>query len=168
MVAKRRHAVAAVGDLFVDLVLGLKFEFALAEARNFRAVIERFALALRPVADGAILSKERCFVGFAVGDDISFGFGIKTRGDAKKRKIKMINKIKLTITQFKKMTLSSRSCFTLFLQRPLEYLSRAADRQFGTKLDVPRIFVGGKLPRHHSINSSAVSSCPCFSARQRP
>ena len=47
-IAKRRHAVAAVGDLVVDLGLGLELEFALTKAWDLRTVGEDFPSASGP------------------------------------------------------------------------------------------------------------------------
>jgi len=69
--AKRRHAVAALGDLFADLGFGLKFELADPQARHDLAVVERFAIGLRAVTDGTVLPKKRGVVGFAVGDRVA-------------------------------------------------------------------------------------------------
>ena len=51
---------------------------AVADVRDHTAVIERFSLTLRPVANGAVLAEERSFVSFAVCDRITCRFRIQT------------------------------------------------------------------------------------------
>ena len=58
LAAEWRHAVAAVGDLVVDLVFGFEFEFAGAQARYLFAVIELFAFAIAAMTNRAMLTKE--------------------------------------------------------------------------------------------------------------
>ena len=58
LISEWSHSVAAVGDLFIDLVFGVKFEIALAQAWYPCAVLEQFPVGLRPVADGTVLAKE--------------------------------------------------------------------------------------------------------------
>ncbi len=79
LVAKRGHAVAALGYLFLDLGFGFEFQLAFAKAGHDLAVIERFTVTLGTVADGTVLAEKRCLVGFTVGYHISRWFGTKTR-----------------------------------------------------------------------------------------
>ena len=65
-IAEWDHAVAAVGDVVVDLVGSLVFMLAVADIGYHAAVVERFALRLRPVTNSTVLAKEGCFERFAV------------------------------------------------------------------------------------------------------
>ncbi len=56
LVSKGRHPIAAIGYLVVDLGFGSKFEITNAKARDDLAV-DRLAIALRAVTDGALLTK---------------------------------------------------------------------------------------------------------------
>jgi hypothetical protein len=66
--AKRCHSVSSFGNVSIDLLVRRVFEFALAQIWDSFSVIERLALAFRPMADRAILTKQRGFVSFAFGD----------------------------------------------------------------------------------------------------
>jgi hypothetical protein len=78
LVAERDHSIAAVGDVLMDLVVGLVFVLAIADVGDDPAIFERLALTLRPVADRAVLTKERRLVGFAACDGVSGRFRLKT------------------------------------------------------------------------------------------
>src|SRR5947208_866576 len=84
-ITKRRHAVAAIGDLSIYLVLGVKLELARAQARYFGAVVEDLPLRLRAVTDGAILSEEGRLVHFAVGNYKPVRGRTKARTDGDQR-----------------------------------------------------------------------------------
>jgi len=57
-VAEGDHAVAAVGDVVVDLVAGGVFVLAVADVWYYAAIIERSSRALRRVTDGTILAEK--------------------------------------------------------------------------------------------------------------
>src|SRR5688500_1728823 len=62
LITKRRHAVAALGDMLIDLVVGLEFEVAVAQVWYLFAVVERFSLTLGSVTHRAVLAKQRRLV----------------------------------------------------------------------------------------------------------
>lgn len=66
--AERRHTVAALGYLLVDLGLGSELEFTRAQARDFGAVVEGLSVGLLAMADGAILPKQGRAVVLTGGD----------------------------------------------------------------------------------------------------
>ena len=72
-VSEGRHAVAAVGDLVVDLGLGLELEFALAKAGDLCTVGEDLSFRFGPMADRALLAENRRLIGLAVGYYIMLG-----------------------------------------------------------------------------------------------
>lgn len=74
LVAKRRHPIAALGDMLIDLAAGLKLKIAVAQVWYLLAVIERFALALRAVTDRAVLAKQRGLVSLALSNIETRGF----------------------------------------------------------------------------------------------
>jgi hypothetical protein len=85
---KRDHSVAAVRYLVRDGVLGYKFEFAFAKARDLCTVVERAAVALRSVTDRTMLPKERRLVRFAVRNYKRLFLSRKTRSQCKDREKK--------------------------------------------------------------------------------
>jgi hypothetical protein len=86
LVAEGNHAVAAFGNVTVDLGISFVFEIAIAQIGYYLAVVKRSPIRFRPVADRAILPKERCLVRFAVGDHNSFRLRIETSGQANQSK----------------------------------------------------------------------------------
>ncbi len=63
--AKRDHSVAAVGDVPVDLSIGAKLDLTIAQVGYLPAVVQGLTLALRAVADRAVLPKEGSLISFA-------------------------------------------------------------------------------------------------------
>jgi hypothetical protein len=68
LISKWNHPVSAVGDMLIDLLVSRVFEFAFAQVWDLFSIFERFPFRFGAVADGAILSKDRGFVGRAFGD----------------------------------------------------------------------------------------------------
>ncbi|CAN5593459.1 hypothetical protein BH18ACI3_BH18ACI3_18040 [soil metagenome] len=72
--AERSHAVSALGNVSIDLLVGRIFEFALSKIRDSPAIIQRLPFSLGSVADRTILTKQRGFVSFAFGDHVTLLF----------------------------------------------------------------------------------------------
>ena len=85
LIAERHHAVAAVGDMVVDLVVRFVFMLAVADVRNHAAVVERFSFALGAVTDRTILPEQGCLVRSAISYRVTDAGGRNTGADKKNK-----------------------------------------------------------------------------------
>lgn len=83
---ERQHSVAAVADLFVDLVGRFEFEIARSQTRHELAVRQSFAFAFGSVTERTLLPIDRNFVFFAFRDHEIISFFARAGKQNKNRK----------------------------------------------------------------------------------
>jgi len=80
LASERSHAIAAIGDLAIDLFLCFELELAFTQAGNSQSLVHHLAFPLGPVADRAMLAEKRSLISFALNDRIALCFGAETGG----------------------------------------------------------------------------------------